>query len=336
MLSKCFQVLLCGLLAGAMLFALAGCGGGKSADTAKKAGDYPKKPIEIIVPYSAGGGQDIFSRITAKYLEKYLPNNTKVVITNVPAGGGVQGATQIANAKPDGYQIGAFLPFQFTDQFVMKGITYNEKSFVPVAMLTDDACFIVVRKDLGVKNMKEFIELAKSKPEQITMGMGGNWNFHDFLRLKVEKATGAKFKRMPFNGGAPALTAVSGGNCDSATQAVSEPLAALEAGHVIAITVSGTERTAVASNIPTLKEQGIDVVQTTWRGFAAPVGTPAEVIKILSDALKKVYDDKGWQEEAKKAGLEPKFMDYKQFGEFYKKDFEVYKNLINDLGIKPQ
>lgn len=327
-----------GLLAVALsVMLVAGCGGGgKSADTAKKAIDYPKKPIEIIVPYSAGGGQDVTSRITAKYLEKYLPNNTKVVVTNVPAGGGVQGATTISNMKPDGYQVGALVPFQFTDQFIMKGITYNEKSFVPVAMVSDDANFIVVRKDLGVKNMKEFIALAKSKPEQITMGMGGNWNVHDFLRLKVEKATGAKFKRMPFNGGAPALAAVAGGNCDSASQSISEALAAMEAGHVVAIAVTSAERSPLAPNVPTLKEQGIDVVHAQWRGFVVTPGTPEEVIKILSDALKKVYDDKGWQEEAKKAGLAPKFMDYKQFGEFYKKDFEVYKNLINELGIKPQ
>lgn len=306
-----------------------------TTDTVKKI-DYPKKPIEIIVPYAAGGGQDVTARVTARYLEKYLPNSTKVVVTNVSAGGGVQGATAIAEMKPEGYQMGALVPFQFTDQFIMKGITYNEKSFVPVAMMSDDANFIVVRKDLGVKNMKEFIELAKSKPEMITMGMGGNWNVHDFLRLKLEKATGAKFKRMPFNGGAPALAAVSGSNCDSASQSISEALAAMEAGHVIAIAVTSAERSPLAPNVPTLKEQGIDLVHAQWRGFVVSPGTPQEIIEILSNAFEKTYNDQAWQDEAKKIGLAPKFMNYKTFGEFYKKDFEVYKKLIEDMGIKPQ
>jgi len=141
---------------------------------------------------------------------------------------------------------------------------------------------------------------------------------------------------MPFNGGAPALAAVAGGNCDSASQSISEALAAMEAGHVVAIAVTSAERSPLAPNVPTLKEQGIDVVHAQWRGFVVTPGTPEEIIKILSEAFEKVYNDKGWQEEAKKAGLAPKFMNYKTFGEFYNKDFTVYKNLINELGIKPQ
>ncbi|KJS88421.1 MAG: hypothetical protein JM58_01275 [Peptococcaceae bacterium BICA1-8] len=329
---------LCILLITFLALSVIGCGAKQEAPKKEEPAkiNYPTKPIEIIVPYAAGGGQDVTSRLTAKYMVKYLPEGAKVIVSNINAGGGVAGATAIALAKPDGYQIGALVPFQLTDQFIMKGIPYNENSFYPIAFCSSDGNFVVVRKDLGVKNMEEFIALAKQKPGEITMGMGGAWNVHDFLRLKLEQATGAQFQRMPFNGGALALAAVAGGNADSASQSISEALAAMEAGQVIALAVTDPERTPLAPEIPTLKESGIDLVHAQWRAFTVPPETPQEIKDILNEVFKKVFNDPEWIAEAKKAGLNPIYIGGQEAVDFYNSDFTVYKNLINKLGIQPQ
>lgn len=331
-MKKILSIALISMLA----LSLAACGGSQGGQAEEPEFDYPNKPIEIIVPYAAGGGQDVTSRLTAKYMEKYLPAGSRVVVNNVTAGGGVAGATAIAMSKPDGYSIGALVPFQLTDQFIMKGIPYNETMFYPIAFCSSDGNFVVVRKDLGVSTMEEFIALAKEKPGEITMGMGGNWNVHDFLRLKLELATGAKFERMPFNGGAMALAAVAGGNADSASQSISEALAAMEAGQVIALAVTDPERTPLAPDVPTLKESGIDLVHAQWRAFTVPPETPQEIKDYLNEIFEKVFNDPEWIEEAKQAGLNPIYIGGEEAVEYYNSDFQVYKDLIEELGIEPQ
>lgn len=302
---------------------------------AKPALNYPTKPIEIMLPYAAGGGQDVFSRITAKYMLKYLPSGSSVVVNNVTGGGGVIGATAMAGARNDGYTIGSIVPFQLTDQFVMKEIPYNETSFIPVGVGSYDCNFIIVSTKLGVKTFEEFVALAKEKPGKITMGMGGNWNVHDFFRLKLEKALGVKFARMSFDGGASSLQAVMSGDCDSSSNSISEALSAIEAGQVIPICVSTPERISLMPDVPTLKELGVDMTHGQWRCLTVPAGTDEAIQEYLAEILDKVYSDSEWIEECKQAGLAPVNYTGQAAKDYVSADFEIYKALINELGITP-
>lgn len=302
---------------------------------AQPALNYPTKPIEIMLPYAAGGGQDVFSRITAKYMLKYLPSGASVVVNNVTGGGGVIGATAISGAKNDGYTLGSIVPFQLTDQFVMKEIPYTEASFVPVGVGSYDCNFIVVSTKLGVKTFEEFVALLKEKPGKVTMGMGGNWNVHDFFRLKLEKALGVKFARMSFDGGASSLQAVMSGDCDSSSNSISEALSAIEAGHVIPLCVSTPERISLMPDVPTLKELGVDMTHGQWRCITVPPGTDEAIQAFLAEVLDKVYSDPEWIEECKQAGLAPVNYTGQAAKDYVAQDFEVYKTIINDLGITP-
>lgn len=304
-----------------------------AATTAKL--NYPTKPIEIYVPYAAGGGQDVFSRLTAKHMLKYLPSGANVVVTNKTGGGGVVGATAIAQAKPDGYTLGALVPYQLTDQFILEQIPYTEKSFVPLAVGSFDCNYLVVSTKLNVKNLKEFVDYCKANPGKVTIGMGGNWNVHDFFRVKLEKALGVKFSRMTFNGGADALTATMGGNCDSASNSISEALSAIESKKVVPVAVSTPTRTTLTPDVPTLKELGFDVVHGQWRAITCPPGTPVEIQNYLQDVLKKVFSDPEWIADAKKAGFDPVNYVGKDAVDYVNKDFEVYKGIIKELGLAP-
>ena len=297
---------------------------------------YPQKPIEIIVPYGAGGGQDVFTRITAKYMVKYLLGEQKVVVNNITGGGGVAGATAIANAKPDGYQLGSIVPFQLTDQYILSGIPYTEKNFIPLGVGSSDAHFLIASKKLNVKTIQELVTLMKSKPGEINMALGGSWNSHDFFRMKLEKAAGISFKRMPFaQGGAAALTSVAGGNSDTSSNSISEALAAIEANQVVPLGVSQDERTPLAPNVPTFKEVGINCVHAQWRAFTCPPGTPKQVQDVIIACLDKVFKDADWIAESKKAGLNPINLTGQKAQDYVAADFEVYKTLIKEFDIKP-
>ncbi len=296
--------------------------------------DFPKKPIEIIVPYAVGGGQDIAARTFAKYLEEEI--GQRVVVSNITGGGGVSGHTQIKDATPGGHTIGIIHTFTTIDQFTLEGIPYTEKDFIPIAMIAADPLVLVAKKDLGIDNFNDFIEYVRSKPGEVTIGMGGPWNGHDFFRHKLETEAGIQFERMMFQGGAPALNAVAGGNADSATPFVAEAIPQIEANTVVPLAVSSDERSPFLPDIPTVKENGLDVTQYMWRGFAVPAGTPEEIVNYLDDVFTKTFHNPKYQEEAEKAGLSLSFKNHEEFSTYYQEEFEFYKSVIEELGITPE
>lgn len=297
-----------------------------------KTAAYPTRAISIVVPFNPGGGQDIAARIFAKYAEKYL--GQKVVVNNMPGGSGTIGNTYIADAKPDGYTLGIISTYNSNDSLLFKGVKYNEKSFIPVTEIAADPHIIVVSKSLGVKNINELIALAKSKPGQLKLGLGGAWTSHDFLRLAIEKKAGVTFKRMVFQGGAPALNAVAGGNCDIAVPFVSEALAQIEAKNVVPIAITSSERFELVKDIPTLKESGFDLQFSMWRGFVVPAGTPDAVVNALDTAFKKAFDDPQFQKDALAAGLLTEYKGHKDFVNFYNENHEHFKAIIQEQNIQ--
>lgn len=337
------------ILAALMALSLAACGakepsGGTSGGTSSTnppatapadSSDYPSKTIEIAVPYAAGGGQDVWARITANYMMKYMGEGANIIVNNVTGGGGVTGATYMATSENSGYYLGSIVPWQLTDQFVQHDIPYDETSFEPVGVGSFDCNFIIVSPKLGIGTWQEFADLVKANDGEITMAMGGNWNVHDFLRLKVEDYLGASFARMSYDGGASALAAVMSGDADCASVSISEALSAMESGDVIAICVTSEERTETAPDVPSLAEMGVDIVHGQWRALTVPSGTSDDVKTYLSDILAQVFADPGYISECKAAGLDP--VDYSGSGaeEYVANDFVSLKALVDSFGITP-
>lgn len=338
------------ILAAFMVLSLAACGAkepsgttsGKdpagntpAAATPADSSAYPSKTIEIAVPYAAGGGQDVWSRITANYMMKYMGEGANIIVNNVTGGGGVTGATYMANSENSGYYLGSIVPWQLTDQFVQHDIPYDETSFEPVGVGSFDCNFIVVSPKLGIHTWQEFADLVKSNDGEITMAMGGNWNVHDFLRLKVEDYLGASFARMSYDGGASALAAVMSGDADCASLSISEALSAMESGDVIAVCVTSEERTETAPDVPSLKELGVDIVHGQWRALTVPAGTSDDIKSYLSGILAQVFADPNYISECKTAGLDPVDYTGSAAEEYVANDFVSLKALVDSFGITP-
>ena len=298
--------------------------GQKSMDEAS----YPMRPIKLIVPWGAGGGADISTRLLSKYAEKEL--GQAIVVSNITGGSGTIGYTALADAKNDGYTIGYFSSPDSNGNLLFDGIRYTVDSFVPLIQYAADPHIIVASKKSNIKNVNDLIKAAQEHPEKITFGLGGAWTSHDFLRANLEKKAGISFKRVVFQGGAAAVNAVASGDCDIAVPFVAEALPQIEAGNVVPIAITSKERFENNSNIPTVKEEGFDFSHTMWRGLMAPSGVPTEVVQALSDAFVKAYNNPDYQKEAKKAGIFINLKDNTEFSSFYMQNHELYKQLIED------
>ncbi|WP_319757461.1 tripartite tricarboxylate transporter substrate binding protein [uncultured Sphaerochaeta sp.] len=322
-MKKGLMLLLSVVLIGSVLFA--------NGSSETKAVAYPSKTIQMIVPYGAGGGADISVRLLTKYLEEEL--GQKFIVQNVSGGSGTIGFNQLANAKADGYTLGYFSSTQSNDNLLFEGIKYDNTSFTPISMYASDPHIVIASKSSGITNMQELIAAAKKNPGEITFGLGGAWTSHDFLRMNLENEAGIEFKRMVFQGGAAAVTAVAGENCTVAVPFVSEALAQIEAGNVVPLAISSKNRYQLADQIPTIMESGLDFTHTMWRAIVGPAGLSDDVVQTIDAAMGKVMSNPDFQKEALAAGIFADYMDAEAFSAFYEENHALYKKLIEDAQL---
>ena len=320
-MKKVFLLLASIVLIGSLLFA-------SGAAETKAVASYPTKTIQMIVPYGAGGGADISIRLLTKYLEQEL--GQKFIVQNVSGGSGTIGFTQLANARPDGYTLGYFSSTQTNDALLFEGIKYDNTSFTPISMYASDPHIVIASKASGITSMQQLIDSAKKNPGALTFGLGGAWTSHDFLRMSLEDAAGVEFRRMVFQGGAAAVTAVAGNNTSVAVPFVSEALAQIEAGNVVPIAISSAERYEGADYIPTIKESGFDFTHTMWRALVGPSGLSAEVVQTIDAAMAKVMSNPQFLKEASAAGIFTEYMSANEFATFFEENHIHYKKLIEN------
>ncbi|MCC8189202.1 MAG: tripartite tricarboxylate transporter substrate binding protein [Planctomycetes bacterium] len=307
------------------------------AEEIPKPGNFPSKPVEIIVPFAAGGGLDVAIRLLSKYAEQEL--GQRIVVSNKTGGGNIQGNFEGIRARPDGYTIGAWGSGLATDELIIKGVPYTHKDVQPLCMFADDPEVITISKqfadDKNIKNLKDLIEYAKANPGKVTMGMGGNWTPHDFLRLKIEAMTGTEFNRMPFLGGAPALQSAASGNCDVVVPFLAELMSLIDSGYVVPLAVAYDERVAQLPDLPSVAEEGFPgMTQTIWRVLTLPKNTPEPIVNYLEAVFKKTIENPQFQEDARKIGVNPVFMGHQDLEEFIAKEYEYFAEKTREWGIR--
>ena len=308
---------------------------GNQSDTqAPSDGSFPNQTIEMIVPFGAGGGADIATRLICSYAEKELGQS--IVINNVTGGGGTIGLTQMTKANPDGYTLAYFASTNSNDDLLFEGVSYNKDSFAPICQFTADPHIIVASKKSGITDVQGLIDAGSDG--KTLWGIGGAWTHWDFLKMEFEEATGTNYKRLVYEGGAAAINDVASGDCTVATPFVSEALAQIDAGNVVPIAITSSERNELAPDVPTLAESGIEALDgfssTMWRGFVAPAGTPDEALQKISDAFEKACADPEFQEKAKEAGLTIEFMGLNDFKVFYDENHDSVKAYIEGANLE--
>jgi len=261
---------------------------------------YPEKPIEMIVAYSAGGGADVLGRTVGKYLETALGGSTSVVVKNVTGAGGLIGFTTTAAAKPDGYTIGVFnLPAAFALTQDRKA-DYDMNSFTYLANFVQDPNTVVVSAKSEYKTLAEFIAGAKAAPGAITVGLSSLGGNDHFSAIMMEEAAGVEFSLVPFKGASVVRTALIGGHVAAGTMALSQTTAFKDDIRVLA--VLDDKRSAFRPDVPTAKELGYNVKMGSLRGVVGPAGLDPQITERLIKALIAVNENPDFQTMMAKQG----------------------------------
>ena len=262
--------------------------------------DYPEKPIEVVVGYSAGGGTDVMARTIASHLEPYLGNDASVVVKNHPGAGGQIGFTKVATAKADGYTLGTMnLPAALALTYDRKA-DYDASSFTWLANFVADPNTLVVRADSNIHSVADLVNEAKAKNGKLTVGLSSLGGNDHFAAIGFEQAAGVELIQVPFKGAAMARTSLLGGHVAFGTMAFSQTVGFENELRVLA--VLSEERLSQAANVPTAKELGYDVVMGSYRGLVAPADMPAPVVAKLKSALSELSKDSDFLAEMAKRG----------------------------------
>ena len=247
---------------------------------------------------------DVTARLLAKYVEKYT--DQRVIVVNRTGGAGLIGHTYLAmQAKNDGYTVGILSNAFWTDELTRARGKWSHQDMTPLAFINYDPTTWIVATDgpFKDKSAREVLALAKEKPGTVRLAIVPDMSFQ-FLAESAEIAAGAKFVKVPFQGGAPGITALLGGHVDIATGFLAEYRGHLEAGKVKVLAVSGQERSPYAPNAPTLNEVlGTNVVWLAWRFAAIPKGAPPDRVRFLEAAIDTALHDRELVDEYRKMGL---------------------------------
>jgi tripartite-type tricarboxylate transporter receptor subunit TctC len=291
---------------------------------------YPSKPVTVICPWSAGGGTDVLLRALAKETEKSL--GQPITVVNNTGGGGAVGHSAIMQAAPDGYTLG-MITFELNSLPPQGLIPFDYKSYDPIMRVNVDAPALTVKKDSPFNSVKDFVDYAKSHPGELSVGNSGPGSvWHIAAGLLAEK-TGINIKYVPYDGAAPAVTALVGGHIQAVSVSVAEVRGQVQAGQLKIIGVMDTERAKIFPEVPTFKEQGFDVTFGTWRGMAWPKGVKPEIKAVMADAMKKALDSPTLQDFAAKAGLGLAYQNGEDFGKFLAQNAADVATVMKSLGL---
>lgn len=296
------------------------------------AADYPAKPVNMIIAFSAGGSSDVQARIMQKYWNKYCPEQGWVFIYK-PGAGGMIGFTEIARAKADGYTIGGMnVPHIVLQQLGQKA-QFTVDSYKYLCQVVNDSQVVAVRKDSKYKTVKELFDAAAANPKKIKLGMSGPMSGHHLMFLDVEKKyPNVKFAPVFYKGAADQNAALLGGEIDAMYGNLNDVTRALDEMRVLAI-AADQENKVFLPGVPTMKSQGYDIVSDIRRCFAAPKGVDDAKVAKLRAIFKQICEDPEYVAEMIKAGQPHEYMDGPDFHAWVKTQFTKADTLLNEAGL---
>src|SRR3954469_434449 len=297
--------------------------------------DYPTRPITMVIPFAAGGPTDVLGRVVAARMGEIL--GQQVVVENATGAGGMTGANRVKIAAPDGYTILlGTVGTQAQVQNLSKKPLYDAgKDFQPVALLGEVPLVLIVRKDLPVNNIKEFVDYTKKNQEKMQFASSGVGAAVHLGTVLLNSAIGVNVTHVPYRGSAPAMQDLQGGRVDYMTEIVSTAFPQIQGGAVKAIAALAPQRIKNLPDVPTAAEGGVNVSAYTWNAIFLPNGTPEPIIKKLSAAAVESMKSPQVREQLEPLGVtivteDRMTVDY--LGKFVKDEIVKWGKAIQESG----
>jgi tripartite-type tricarboxylate transporter receptor subunit TctC len=295
---------------------------------------YPSRPIKLIVPIPPGGAPDISARVTGQRLAEIV--GQPVVVENRPGSNGNIAMDLVANSPPDGYTLGLLADSMITinPHLYRKMQTDPLKDLAPVASVVSNSWVLSVNPSVPVKTFEEFIDYARKASPPLAYASGGNGSIHQMAMEMLKQRAGINLVHVPYKGGAPAATATVAGEVAAMFSGTSSA-PQIRAGRLRALAVTGSKRSALFPELPTIAEFYPGYEVTIWLGLFAAAGTNEAVLAKLHAEVNKVLAETEIRNKLNAAGgLEPYITTIPEFTALIRRDYQRYGKVVKDVGVK--
>jgi tripartite-type tricarboxylate transporter receptor subunit TctC len=301
---------------------------------------YPAKAITLVVPFAAGGTTDIVARLMADHMSRTLGHS--VIVENIAGAGGTTGASRVAKAAPDGYTLlMGNLGTQAASVGLYPKLAYDPRTdFEPVMNSASTPMLVVAKKDLPVKDFREFVAYLKANAEKLNYGSGGVGSTSHLTCLFLDSLLGVKPQHVPFRGSGPALNALLGGQVDYVCDQTVAIVPTVQAKEGKGLVVAVKNRLPVIPDVPTSAEQGLPQFQATgWNAMFAPKGTPKAIVERLNAAARAALKDEATRKRFLELGAElpdEAGQTPAALGELVRSEIDKWVPVIRNAGVTAQ
>lgn len=297
---------------------------------------YPSKNITLVVPFPPGGGTDILGRLLAKEIGEKL--NANVIVENKPGAAGNIGSSYVAKSKPDGHTLLVATTAQTISAALYKKPIYNlSKDLVAVSGINEVPLMMITRKNFGAKNINEFIDLAKKNPGKITFASPGYGTSAHMAGEVLSLAAGIKILHVPYQGAAPVLNDLMGGQVDVTFDLLTTAKGYFTEKKVDAIGMTTLNRTRLMPEVSTLSEQNKESLgkfnEFAWNVLMAPSGTPSEVVNKLNETMKNILSTESVIKKLEEIGSTPIWLSPADSQSFIKNDIEKWMSIQKNANL---
>jgi len=294
---------------------------------------YPAKAVRIVVPYAAGGGTDVQARVIGAKLSDLWGQS--VIIDNRPGGGTVLGTELVSRAPPDGYTLLIGTATHVVNVWLYPKLPFDPiRDFEPVTLITASPNILVVHPSLPAKTTKEFIALARSRPDQIAYGSSGNGGTGHLAMELIKQMAHVRAVHVPYKGGGPAINAVLSGEVSALINNMIPTVQYVKAGRLRALGVTSKKRLSALPDIPTLAEGGLPGFEAVaWFGLLVPARTPAPIVEKLHADFAKVLKGPEVAHMLESQGAEAIANTPSEFAQVLRADLEKWRTVVKAAGI---
>jgi len=295
---------------------------------------FPSKPVRVVVPWPPGGANDIAGRAVMLRLADTL--GQPVVVDNRGGAGGTIGTDHVAKSPADGYTLLVQSVTHVANAHLYKKLPYDAlRDFAPVALLTAQTAVLVVHPSLPVKSVKDFVALARARPDELMYSTAGNGSIPHLSMALFGSMTGTKLVHVPYKGGGPQVVGLIGGEAQASLATIASVIAHIKSGRLRALGVASGRRSPTLPEVPTIAEAGVPGYELSpWIGLMAPAGTPRPVIDRLNAEVNRALKLPEVASTLSAQALDPWGGTPEEFGARLKSDFVQYGKLIAMTGAR--
>jgi tripartite-type tricarboxylate transporter receptor subunit TctC len=292
---------------------------------------FPQRgPLEITVLFPAGSSADVTARMLADGMTRYL--GQRVLVVNRPGAGGAIGYKYVAAQKPDGYAL-VWNSNSISTTYHSGQLSFDYQAFDAVARVLVESVVLAVRADARWRTLPEFVSEAKAKPKGLNVGHSGIGSHTHISLVALARSAGVEVNEVPF-GAAQVVPSLVGGHVDAVVQLPAALAAPVKQGQVRLIAALIPNRDPALPEVPTAKEQGVDVSLEAWRGIAVPRGTPRAVIAQLESAIRATVSSMEFLRASENLGVRPAFLPADEFTSLVAKEDAELSRLLQQIGLK--